>query len=56
LILSDHRLEHVLAIAALWIQQENRNASQVSKFMPSGWTNGRLPNRKNILNTKEMSM
>ena len=48
LILSDHRLEHVLAIAALWIQQENRNASQVSKFMPSGWTNGRLPNRKNI--------
>ena len=48
LILSDDRLEHVLAIAALWIQQENRNASQVSKFMPSGWTNGRLPNRKNI--------
>ena len=48
LILSDHRLEHVLAIAALWIQQENRNASQVSKFMPSGWTNGRLPNRKNV--------
>ena len=48
LILSDDQLDHVLAIAALWIQQKNRDESQVSKFMPSGWTNGRLPNRKNI--------
>ena len=48
LILSDDQLDHVLAIAALWIQQKNRDESQVSKFMPSGWTNGRLPNRRNI--------
>ena len=48
LILTDDQLDHVLAIAALWIQQKNRDESQVSKFMPSGWTNGRLPNRKNI--------
>ena len=48
LILSEDQLDHVLAIAALWIQQKNRDESHVSKFMPSGWTNGRLPNRKNI--------
>ena len=48
LILSDNQLDHVLAIAALWIQQKNRDESHVSKFMPSGWTNGRLPNRRNI--------
>ena len=48
LILSDDQLDHILAIAALWIQQKNRDESHVSKFMPSGWTNGRLPNRKNI--------
>ena len=48
LILSDDQLDHVLAIAALWIQQKNRDESHVSKFMPSGWTNGRLPNRKNV--------
>ena len=48
LILSDDQLDHILAIAALWIQQKNRDESHVSKFMPSGWTNGRLPNRRNI--------
>ena len=48
LILSDDQLDHVLASAALWIQQKNRDESHVSKFMPSGWTNGRLPNRRNI--------
>ena len=37
---------HVTAIAAMWIQQQNRNNSNVAKFMPSGWTNGRLPNQK----------
>ncbi len=39
-------IEHVTAIAAMWIQQQNRNNSNVAKFMPSGWTNGRLPNQK----------
>ena len=39
-------IEHITAIAAMWIQQQNRNNSNVAKFMPSGWTNGRLPNQK----------
>ena len=34
-----------MVIAAMWIQQQNRNNSNVAKFMPSGWTNGRLPNQ-----------
>ena len=39
-------IEHASAIAAMWMQQQNRNNSNVAKFMPSGWTNGRLPNQK----------
>ncbi len=39
-------IEHASAIAAIWMQQQNRNNSNVAKFMPSGWTNGRLPNQK----------
>ena len=39
-------IEHVTAIAAMWIQQQNRESSNIAKFMPSGWTNGRLPNQK----------
>ena len=39
-------IEHASVIAAMWMQQQNRNNSNVAKFMPSGWTNGRLPNHK----------
>ncbi len=39
-------IEHASAIATMWMQQQNRNNSNVAKFMPSGWTNGRLPNQK----------
>ena len=39
-------IEHASAIAAMWMQQQNRNNSNVAKFMPSGWTNRRLPNQK----------
>ena len=46
LLISNDELEHAMAIAALWIQQQNRNNSNVVKFMPTGWTNGRLPNQK----------
>ena len=28
------------------MQQQNRNNSNVAKFIPSGWTNGRLPDQK----------
>ena len=44
--INQSEIEHVTAIAAMWLQQQNRNNSNVAKFMPSGWTNGRLPNQK----------
>tara|TARA_B100001027_G_scaffold47150_1_gene30938 strand:+ start:429 stop:2351 length:1923 start_codon:yes stop_codon:yes gene_type:complete len=44
--INQSQIEHACAIAAMWIQQQNRNNSNVAKFMPSGWTNGRLPNQK----------
>ena len=44
--INQSQIEHACAIAAMWIQQQNRNNSNVAKFMPSGWTNGRLPHQK----------
>ena len=44
--INQSEIEHVSAIAAMWMQQQNRNNSNTAKFMPSGWTNGRLPNQK----------
>ena len=44
--INQSEIEHACAIAAMWMQQQNRNNSNVAKFMPSGWTNGRLPNQK----------
>ena len=44
--INQSEIEHVSAIAAMWMQQQNRNNSNIAKFMPSGWTNGRLPNQK----------
>ena len=44
--INESQIEHVTAIAAMWIQEQNRNNSNVANFMPSGWTNGRLPNQK----------
>ena len=44
--INQSEIEHASAIAAMWIQQQNRDNSNVAKFMPSGWTNGRLPNQK----------
>ncbi len=48
LVISNDQIEHITSIAALWIQAENRRNSNIAKFMPSGWTNGRLPNQKVI--------
>ena len=45
LVMPDGSINHVVAIAALWIQELNRNRSNVASFMPSGWTNGRLPSQ-----------
>ena len=44
--INQSEIEHASAIAAMWMQQQNRSNSNVAKFMPSGWTNGRLPNQK----------
>ncbi len=44
--INQSEIEHASAIAAMWMQQQNRNNSNVAKFMPSGWTNGRLPYQK----------
>ena len=41
--IEEDEIDHVLAIAALWIQQNNRDNANLAKFMQSGWTNGRLP-------------
>ena len=48
LVIDNDDLNHATAIAALWIQTKNRNEAKVAKFMPSGWTNGRLPKQKII--------
>ncbi len=45
LVIPDGSIHHVVAIAALWIQESNRKKSNVANFMPSGWTNGRLPSQ-----------
>jgi len=45
LVMPDGSIDHVVAIAALWIQELNRKRSNVASFMPSGWTNGRLPSQ-----------
>ena len=47
LILSEEQLDHVTAIAALWIQELNRLHDDVLGHLPSGWTNGRTP-KQNI--------
>ena len=45
--LSSDEIEHVISLAALWVQKTNKENSSVLRFMPSGWTNGRLP-KQNI--------
>ncbi|MDC0347723.1 biotin/lipoyl-binding protein [Gammaproteobacteria bacterium] len=45
--LSPLKIEHVVSIAALWIQERNRSKTNIASFMSSGWTNGRLP-KQNI--------
>ncbi len=39
-------LERIAAIAALWIQGENRAAAPVLQGVPSGWRNARLPDTR----------
>ena len=43
--ISDSDMNHATAIAALWIQELNRQDDNVLGHLPSGWTNGRTPNQ-----------
>ena len=56
--LTPTEIEHVASIAALWIQRENRIKTGIAGFMPSGWTNGRLPKQKIdfVINDNEHSV
>tara|TARA_B110000211_G_scaffold114257_1_gene132492 strand:- start:10293 stop:12221 length:1929 start_codon:yes stop_codon:yes gene_type:complete len=45
--ISDSDMNHATAIAALWIQELNRQDDNVLGHLPSGWTNGRTP-KQNI--------
>ena len=45
LTLDQDSLEHVTAVATLWLQARNRDNASIANFMPSGWTNGRLPSQ-----------
>ena len=44
--LAPAEIEHAASIAALWIQRGNKQKTGIASFMPSGWTNGRLPKQK----------
>ena len=44
--LTPAEIEHAASIAALWVQRNNRIKTGIAGFMPSGWTNGRLPKQK----------
>ncbi len=45
LALSDGELDHVTAVAALWLQGVNRAQAAVLDSVPSGWRNARLPDQ-----------
>ena len=53
--LSSEEIEHVTSLAALWIQKTNKENRSLLKFMPSGWTNGRLPKQNVTLLLNEDS-
>jgi len=43
LVLTDDELQRAAALAALWVQGENRATAGVQASLPTGWRNGRLP-------------
>ena len=51
--LNEDEINHVTAIAALWIQGINRLNDGVLGHLPSGWTNGRIPKQNIKFNYKE---
>ena len=46
LILSENQIFNASAAIALWIAMGNRASDEVTDFMPSNWTNGRMPHQR----------
>ena len=44
--LSKNQLFEASAAIAIWIAMENRSSDPVTGFMPSNWTNGRMPDQR----------
>lgn len=42
-VLSENQIFNASAAIALWIAMDNRASDEVTDFMPSNWTNGRMP-------------
>ena len=42
-VLSENQIFNASAAIALWIAMRNRASDEVTDFMPSNWTNGRMP-------------
>ena len=42
-VLSENQIFNASAAIALWIAMGNRASDEVTNFMPSNWTNGRMP-------------
>ncbi|MDB4254198.1 biotin/lipoyl-binding protein [Gammaproteobacteria bacterium] len=42
-VLSENQIFNASAAIALWIAMSNRASDEVTDFMPSNWTNGRMP-------------
>ena len=42
-VLSENQIFNASAAIALWIAMGNRASDEVTDFMPSNWTNGRMP-------------
>ena len=45
-ILSENQIFNASAAIALWIAMGNRASDEVTDFMPSNWTNGRMPHQR----------
>ncbi|MDC1332656.1 biotin/lipoyl-binding protein [Gammaproteobacteria bacterium] len=46
LALSENQIFNASAAIALWIAMGNRASDEVTDFMPSNWTNGRMPHQR----------
>ena len=45
-VLSENQIFNASAAIALWIAMGNRVSDEVTDFMPSNWTNGRMPHQR----------